>query len=104
MVHKLALAVGGLAAAGLLATALAFAGFVPHDAAAKSGNTVDQPAATAQTKTVTDKVYVAPVPKPQVIHVTKPAPQAAARPLPPRVVVRHTHGGEPGDGGDGGGD
>ena len=74
MVHKLALAVGGLSAAGVLALALGAAGFTPRAATAKAADTVTPAVAEApQTKTVTDTVYVEPTPQPRVIHVTKPA-------------------------------
>jgi hypothetical protein len=98
MVHKLALAVGGLAAASILAVALGAAGFTPGAAASKTLSTTS-PVTAAQTKTVTDTVYVAPTPAPRVIHVTKPA---AAPPRRPHVVtiVRSPHRGEGDDAGD----
>ena len=73
MVHKLALAVGGLAAAGVLALALGAAGFTPRTSEAKAADSVvAADAGVAQKKTVTDTVYVKPTPQPRVIHVTKP--------------------------------
>jgi hypothetical protein len=103
MLHKVALAVGGLAAAGVLALALGAAGFTPGAAASKLADAVTLPAVAQdpQTKTVTDTVYVEPTPQPKIIHVTKPA---ATPPHQQRVetIVRSQHHGE-GDesGGDG---
>jgi hypothetical protein len=99
MIHKLALAVGGLAAASILAVALGAAGFTPGAAASKTLSS-PAPAPTAETKTVTDTVYVAPTPAPRVIHVTKPAP-APRRPPQVVTIVRTPHHGERDDGGDG---
>ncbi len=104
MVHKMALIVGGMAVAAVLAVALAAAGFAPTTPNARASDPTADPTAAATTKTVTDTVYVAPVPAPKVIHVTKPA---AANPnrkaLPPIVIHRTKHSGED-DGGDKGGD
>jgi hypothetical protein len=89
MLHKLALAVGGLASAGILAVALAAAGFAPvatvsRVAPVTDTAVADSPAArTPQTRTVTENVYVKPTPKQRVIRISKPAVVA-----PPRQAVR----------------
>jgi hypothetical protein len=83
MIHRLALLVGGLAAAAVLAY-----GLLRGDEAALSAN-VDEspPVATADDTTATpeaivDTVYIAAPRKPKVIHVTRRAkstPRPAAR-------------------------
>jgi len=99
MVHKIALIAGGLAAAAVLAIALGAAGFIPKSPAANAADPTAPVAQVPQTRTVTDTVYVKPVPKPQVIHVTKPAPAKSAG-RTPTVVVRHVsrHGDDAGEG------
>ena len=112
MVHRLAIVVGITAAAAVLIASMAFAGFRPavtDPAAAAPAAAVELPPTAQPTpivKTVTDTVYVKPVPAPQIIHVTKPAVVHAPAPtLKPKVIVKHVpskgHGGEPGDGGEG---
>jgi hypothetical protein len=79
MLHKLALAVGGLASAGILAAALAAAGFAPVAPVSPvvpvtdAANTDTPAARTPQTTTVTENVYVEPTPKQRVIRISKPA-------------------------------
>jgi hypothetical protein len=76
MLNRLALAVGGLAAAGVLALALGAGGFTFGPPATIAAADAVAPAAVApapQTQTVTDNVYVMPTPEPRVIHVNKPA-------------------------------
>jgi hypothetical protein len=76
MVHKLALAVGGIVSGAMVAVALAASGFGP---VAPVPTAMDIPvfqaavAPTPQPTTVTDNVYVAPTPEPRVIRITKPA-------------------------------
>jgi hypothetical protein len=83
MIHRLALALGGLAAAAVLAYSL-----VREDRAALSATaegtsvvaTVDD--ATAAPREVVDTVYIAAPRKPRVVHVTRRAratPRPAAR-------------------------
>ena len=115
MIHRVAIVVSIAAAAGILVVSMAVAGFRPGAqapaAAAAPAVGIDVSSMAKPTplvKTVTDTVYVKPVPAPQIIHVTKPAVARAPAPtLKPKVIIRHVtpkgHGGEPGDdGGDGG--
>jgi hypothetical protein len=106
MTHKLAIAVGVAAAAGVLAAALTAGGFTPYQRMAAAQEAVTAPdtgqTADTTTKTVVDNVYVLPKPKQQVIHVTKPAPPAAAAPAPKVVVLKQRSGGDDErDGGEG---
>ena len=97
MIQRIALLVGGLGAAAVLAFALGLGNFVfaqpaanpPADMesaaaqladtnmAAEQGSSNDQAArsegAQEQTRTVVDKVYIAPAAPPKVIHVNKPS-------------------------------
>jgi len=94
MVQRIALLIGGLGAAAVLALALGLANFAvawPWNTAttANVASVNDQAAAPAradagagagtqaaqpQNKTVVDKVYIAPTPAPKVIHVANNAP------------------------------
>jgi len=91
MVHKFALAIGAVASLGIIAFAVAGSGFFSAAPAAA----VDQPqtvqsadgsvggtanglstqSQAGPVKTIVDKVYVAPTPKPRVVHVTAPNSQ-----------------------------
>jgi hypothetical protein len=114
MVHRVAIVVSIAAAAGVLIVSMAVAGLRPGTtepaaAAAPVAGIELTPTAkpTPIVKTVTDTVYVKPVPTPRIIHITKPAVERAPAPtLKPKVIVRHVpsrgHGGEPGDDGEGG--
>lgn len=76
MVHRLALFLGGVGAAAVLALALNMGGFAgaPTAANADTVNAENQIAAAVpdSTTTVIDKVYVEAAPKPEVVHVNKP--------------------------------
>ena len=88
MVHRLAIFLGGLGAAAVLALAMNLGGLssAAPPAADTSPATVgaDQPVAAAPdtTKTVIDKVYVEPTPQPAVVHVNKPPRNTAPAPAP----------------------
>lgn len=79
MIKRVALLVGSLAAAGVLALGLAAAGYGPVTTLEDSGVAGDQAlfddAAGAVTDAVvqveTETVYVKPAPEPRVIHVTR---------------------------------
>lgn len=112
MLHKIALVIGSLSAAAVLAIGLAAVGLGPGAADALNGPGAaaaaqpDVTAATAESKTVVDTVYVRPAAKPKVIHVTKvdrPSPTAAPR---HKATTTKRSGGEGDDGGerDGGGE
>ncbi len=124
MIHRLAITIGGIAAAAILALGFAATGLGPNaapvnadqpaggaaalaDAAAVPAT--DPPAAKPITRVKTTTVYVKPAPKAKVIHVTKRAPAPAAKQAPARkhvkvVHVTRTTGGHGGDdeGDDGG--
>ena len=95
MVHKLALGIGALVAVGVLIGSLGISGLAAHPARAE---TAAVPTATSDTtplvKTQVDTVYVKPVPKAKVVHVTRTSP---APTRPPRVVTVTVH--KPGNGG-----
>ena len=87
MIKRIAIAVGGAAAAGVLALGLAAAGFGPattdagasdagaqSDVAAAAADLTADPAVQVQTETV----YIRPAAAPAVIHVTKKVPAKAA--------------------------
>lgn len=95
MIQRIALLIGGLGAAGVLAVALGFGNFIFAAPATNLAAADNQPVAVADTnvaaapnkgtrnqnvqpqakqKTVIDKVYVAPAPAPKVVHVTRKAP------------------------------
>ena len=92
MIKRIALFVGSLTAAGVLALGLAAAGFGPLATTAGSGATADQALAADQVpaepvvQVQTETVYVKPAPAPKIIHVTKklPAPK-------PKVVTTTKH-------------
>jgi hypothetical protein len=95
MVHRLALFLGGVGAAAVLALAMGMGGLLSAaPIAADTGlaiNGGDQAVAAAPqtTKTVIDKVYVEPTPDPVVVHVNKPA-----RTNPPVANVSQPRAGE----------
>ena len=107
MVHRLALLLGAVGAAAVLALAMGLGGLLQAaPTAADTGLSVnggDQTVAVAPTttKTIIDKVYVKPTPAPVVVHVNKPPRNNA----PAATVRRPRGGGERGDRGErGGGD
>lgn len=77
MVHRLALLVGAIGAAAVLAAAMGFAGLLstaPTPATdSQAVNGANQLVADSPVKTVVDTVYVEPTPEAQVVHVTRPA-------------------------------
>ncbi len=88
MIHRLALLIGGLAAAAVLAYSL-----VRGDGATLSAQ-VDEPSAvwttddpTATPSEIVDTVYIAAPRKPKVIHVTR---RAKATPRPVALSTRRT--------------
>jgi len=107
MVHRLALFLGGVGAAAVLALAMGMGGWLSAaPLAADTGSVINggtQPVAAAPdtTKTIIDKVYVEPTPDPVVVHVNKPP-----RTNPPVAPVSRPRGGERerGDRGERGGD
>lgn len=110
MVHRLALFLGGVGAAAVLALAMGMGGLLSaaptaaDTAPAINGGDQVVAAAPNTTKTIVDKVYVEPTPDPVVVHVNKPP-----RNNPPVATVRPPRGGERergerGDRGERGGD
>jgi hypothetical protein len=104
MVHRIAIVAGVAAAAVVLVISLAAASF---NGSSRGPGAAALPAAAVDPasleKTVTDTVYVKPVPTPKVIHVTKPAPGAGS--YTRQTVVNRVASGYSGDdGGSGGGD
>lgn len=95
MIRKLAIAVGGFAAAGVVAVALGAAGFGPGTAAKAADyaavQATDAPA--PKVETVTDTVYIKPTPKARVIHIKKPAVASKKRPAPVVTIVRRAPSG-----------
>jgi hypothetical protein len=94
MVHRLALLFGGVGAAGVLALAmgwgnglLAAAPPSVDTAAAIDHGPQAAVAAPQAPRTVVDKVYVEPTPKPAVVHINKPPRNSA-----PAVTVRQPSG------------
>ena len=83
MVHRLALFLGAIGAAGVLALAMNLGGLFSAAPLA-----AQQSAAPDATRTVVDKVYVAPTPAPRVVN------------RPPRTSAARAHRGH--DGGEGG--
>ncbi len=86
MIHRLAILIGSVAAAGILALGFAATGFGPAAAPAEA----EQPTAGAAaipdpatpkpiTRVETTTVYVKPAAKPKVIRVTKRTPAATPR-------------------------
>ncbi len=116
MIQRIALLIASLAAAGVLAVALAAAGFAPVPrqtaeplvAEAIALSTPDPtPAPTASPRVQIDTVYVKPAPPPKVVHVVKkvkakatPAPVAPTR--QPVVVISSASKGGENDGQEGG--
>jgi hypothetical protein len=116
MIHRLALLIGSIAAAAILAFGFAATGFGPRaepvDAeqptpAAAGDAPTEQAAVKPVTRVETTTVYVRPVRKPKVIHVTKRATAPARRQTPAnqrtRVVRVTGHGGGERDDEGGGG-
>jgi hypothetical protein len=107
MIKRIALTIGSIAAAGVLALGLAAAGFGPTasveaDQAASAVDTgtadglIAEPVAQVQTETI----YIRPAPAPEVIHVTKRVPSttrksaAAQRSTQRASTRRENDGGE----------
>jgi hypothetical protein len=108
MVHRLALFIGGVGAAAVLALALGMGGLLPAaPTAADTGSAINggsvAVAATPQPpQTVIDRVYVEPTPAPVVVHVNKPARTSApvanvSRPPAGERERERGDGGERGD-------
>jgi hypothetical protein len=121
MIQRFALLIGGLGAAAVLAFALGLTNFVFAGPSASGSRVADQSQPDAQrqvaaagtssgaqsngqksvqgahtktkTKTVVDKVYIAPTTAPKVVHVTKTVPsnnqptKPAAQPAAPPVIA-----------------
>ena len=100
MIHRLAISIGTIAAAAVLAIGFAASGFGPAAAPvdaeqSSSGVLTTEPVVAVSeisvdatkpiTKVVTETVYVEPAPKPKVVHVTKRAPAATAKQKPSRT-------------------
>jgi len=122
MIHRLALIVGSVAAAAIMALGFLATGLGPRGAivdaqqpstaattdtaTAANGGLVAQAALDPVTRVETTTVYVRPAAKPKVIHVTRQAPAAAGqRPTKvakPPTVQRGGGGGD--DGGERGDD
>lgn len=88
MIHRFAITVGSIAAAGILALGFALTGFGPASAPADaqqptagvaSGALADGVPATPITRVETTTVYVRAAAKPKVIRVTKRTPAATPR-------------------------
>ncbi len=96
MIHRLAIIIGGIAAAVVLGIGLAATGLTPPDAPVDAQQplaaaaSTDAPSAAPVTRVETTTVYVRPAPKPKVIHVTKRAPAPAATQRPKVKVVHVT--------------
>jgi len=122
MIHRLALIIGGVAAAAILALGFAATGFGPRAAPADAEQptpgaaagaavvgTTDQAVVKPVTRVETTTVYVRPAAKPKVIHVTKRAPAPVVKQAPvkrhTRVVhvTKNTGGGDDNGGDDNGG-
>jgi len=103
MIHRLALIVGSVAAAAILALGFLASGVGPSGAlvdaeqpgSTGAANATDAPAASPITRVETTTVYVRPAAKPKVIHVTRRAPKPAKR-QSTVVRVRRTSGGSGG--------
>ena len=114
MVHRLALFLGGVGAAAVLALAMGMGGLLSAaPIAADTGsvtNGANQPVAAAPdtVKTIVDKVYVEPTPDPAVVHVNRPprneAPATTVRQPPAGEREREQERGERGDRGEHGDD
>jgi len=95
MVHKLALLIGGVAAVGVIAVAVAAGGLFPaapaaavdqvptadtaHSTGGGGGHLPPADSQPGPVQTIVDKVYIAPTPAPHVIRV--PAPPKVQRPV-----------------------
>jgi len=87
MIHRLAILIGSVAAAGILALGFAATGFGPAAAPADAEQPTPGAAAAIPdaatikpiTRVETTTVYVKPAAKPKVIHVTKRTPAATLR-------------------------
>jgi len=108
MVHRIAIVAGIAGAAVVLVISIAAASFNANGGGTGAGAAALPAAADVLPapleKTVTDTVYVKPVPSPKVIHVTKPASGPASTPKP-LVIVKHVashNSGDDGGSGDGG--
>lgn len=107
MVHKLALGVGALAAIAVLALAMGAGSLAARPARAEGVVVPGAPTANATpaTRTQVDTVYVKPVPKQRVVHVTRttnPAkPTKASRVV---TVAARPHGDENDENDEGRGD
>jgi hypothetical protein len=109
MLQRLALLLGCVTVAGVIAIALSLNGFAPAPSRAagepSTPSTAVEPAAVAAATsapaatplTQVDTVYVQPAPKPKVVKVIRHAPAATAPPVQRVVVVAGT-GSEGGDG------
>ena len=126
MIHRLALLIGSVAAAAILALGFAATGFGPNAApadaeqptaalaaaaaaAASAAPVTDLPTAKPITRIKTTTVYVRAAPKPKVIHVTRRAPAPVVRRAPAKKHVKIVHvtkntGGGSDDGSDDGHD
>lgn len=108
MVHRIAIVAGIAGAAVVLVLSIAAASFNGNGGGTGAAADTALPAAADVApapleKTVTDTVYVKPVPPPKVIHVTKPASGPASTPKP-LVIVKHVGAHRSGDDGAGSGD
>ena len=113
MVHRIAIVAGIAGAAVVLVISIAAASFNGNGGGTGAAGAAALPAAADVVpapleKTVTDTVYVKPVPAPKVIHVTKLASGTASTPQA-QVIVKHAAAGYSGDDGgsgdgNGGGD
>jgi hypothetical protein len=111
MVHRLALFLGGVGAAAVLALALGMGGLLSTaPTAADTGLAINggtQPVAAAPveaapqaTKTVIDKVYVEPTPAPVVVHVNRPPRNSAPATTVSRPPAGERDSGDRGERGD----
>jgi hypothetical protein len=117
MIHRLALIIGSVAAAAVLALGFAATGFGPSAAPANAdqptagtaadtalGAATDVSPAKPITRVETTTVYVKPAPKAKVIHVTKRAPAPTKRQTPASQQVKVVHVTKVTAGGDDGGE
>jgi len=99
MIKRIALTIGSIAAAGVLALGLAAAGFGPdasveadQAASAVGTGTADvlmaEPVAQVQTETI----YVRPAPAPEVIHVTKRVASTTRKAAPAQRSTQRASG------------
>jgi hypothetical protein len=98
MVHRLALFLGGVGAAAILAVAMNLGGFFAAAPTAADGTAAvfggNQIAATTPetTQTIVDKVYVEPTPEQAVVHVNNPPRNTSAT-----TTSARPHGGQRGE-------